>query len=170
MESIILGRENGSDVKNPTINDEFVAKTVSTLFLKSNFAIIAVAAVTITEAKTSKFPVSPLNPFLNIKTGSIMVISVPAKAISIPKLSLLVTRSFKKNTPAIAIIIGVMAQIRLESIAVVLFVPRNRRPRATVDIRKPLRRVKSKTFGFLGIFIPLKAKIINAIIPDRKSL
>jgi hypothetical protein len=87
----------------------------------------------------------------------------------IPIASLFVTRSFRKNTPARAIVIGAIVEITFESIAVVLLVPRKRRPRETVEIRKPLKRVKASVFGFLGNFNPVMAKIIRARTAEIKK-
>jgi hypothetical protein len=128
-----------------------------------------VTVVTITDAKTRRFPVSPLKlpPFL--KTGSMIVIRVPARAIRSPTLSFLVTCSFRKKIPAITIVIGAIAEIKFESTEVVLFVPRNKRPKLTVEMRNPFIIKKISVFLSLGSLIPRKRKKNTAITPEIKK-
>jgi hypothetical protein len=97
------------------------------------------------------------------------VIKVPASAINIPIASLLVTRSLRKNTPAMAIVIGPMVEIMFESIEVVLSVPRKSKPSETVERRKPLNKVRANVLGFLGSLKPVIAKIIIAKTAEIKK-
>ena len=79
-------------------------------------------------------------------------------------------RSVRKKTPATAIIMGDAAEIKLESIEVVLSVPRNKSPSATVESKNPFKRVIAKTLGFLGNFMPVNAKMTKATVAEIKNL
>lgn len=159
----------GASVIKPIINDKLVAVTASTPLLKIFFARTAVIVVITTDAKTRRFPSKPLKlpPFL--KTGSIIVIKVPARAMSNPILSFLVTCSFRKKIPAITIVIGAMAEIKFESTELVLLVPRNKRPKLTVERRNPFRIKKISVFLSLGSFKPKKIKKNKAIMLEIKK-
>lgn len=138
----------GRVVRKPIMKEILVAKRTSTLSRRTILARTAVPVVTNTEAKISKFPSKPPNPSWNLRTGPIIVISVPARATSIPILSLFVTRSLRKKMPAVIIVIGAIAEIRFELIEVVFSVPRNKSPKETVEIRNPFSKVRPKTWDF----------------------
>lgn len=163
------GRVNGASVTKPTIKDRLVEVVALTPLFSTFFVNTAVTVAAITEAKTSRFPVRPakLPPFL--KTGSIIVIKVPARAIRRPMLSRFVTCSLRKRIPAIATVVGAMAEIKFESTELVLSIPRKRSPRPIVVRRNPLRRVKIKVFLSLGSFKPIKTKKNKAIMLEIKK-
>ena len=66
--------------------------------------------------------------------------------------------------------IGDIVEIKFDSIEVVLSVPKKRRPKETVESKKPLIRIIPMVLGFLGIFILTKKKIITAITVEMKNL
>lgn len=170
LEFIIWGREKGRIVTNPIMNEKFVTVVASTPCLNIFLESTAVTVVTKIEANTKRFPVNPLKlpPFL--KTGSKMVINVPAKAIKSPILSLLVTCSLRKKMPAIAIVTGAIAEIKFESTELVLSVPRKRSPSPTVVRRNPFKMTTNRVFLSFGNLIPVKIKKITAITLDIKNL
>lgn len=169
LEFIIWGRVKGIKDIKPTINDMLVTDISSTPFLNIFFESTAVTVAAITEAKTSRFPSSPAKLPPLLKTGSRIVIKVPARAIRSPMLSRFVTRSFKKKTPAIAIVTGAMAEIKFESTEFVLSIPRKRSPSPTVVRRNPCITVKIRVFLSFGSLIPVKIKKNTAMTAEIKK-
>jgi hypothetical protein len=62
-----------------------------------------------------------------------------------------------------------MAEIKFESTEVVLLVPRNKRPKLTVERRNPFRIKKINVFLSLGSFKPKKIKKNKAIMLEIKK-
>jgi hypothetical protein len=62
-----------------------------------------------------------------------------------------------------------MAEIKFESTELVLSVPRNKRPKLTVEMRNPFRIVKIKVFLSLGNLRPKKIKKNTAITLEIKK-
>jgi hypothetical protein len=169
LEFRIWGRVKGAKARKPIIKDRLVTVIASTPFLRIFFDKTAVAAPLIIEAKTNKFPSSPpkLAPFL--KMGSIIIIKVPVRAIKSPILSLFVTRSLRNKTPAIAMVMGDIAEIKFESIELVLFIPKNKSPSPTEVKIKPYNKTKIIVFLSFGSLIPENIKKKIAIIAEIKK-
>jgi hypothetical protein len=66
-------------------------------------------------------------------------------------------------------VIGAIAEIKFESTELVLFVPKNKRPKLTVERRNPFRITKNSVFLSLGSFRPKKIKKNNAITLEIKK-
>src|SRR3989344_1321961 len=97
-------------------------------------------------------------PFSNM--GWIIVIKEPKKAMVIPNFSLLVIRSFKKSAPPIAIIKGAVSVIKDISNTVVFSIPKNNKPKATVEVRKPKIIDSTKILFFMMLlYVGIRRKI-----------
>ena len=76
----------------------------------------------------------------------------------------------QKYTPAVEISSGSIIVISPASITVVFSIPKNRNPKETTEFKNPYIKTKRKVPLSFGIWIPLIAKIIIAIIVEIPNL